>query len=84
MDIKSLLNAAGEIHVLTETSNQEIYEAVMDAIMAHENIDINGRDDVDNNPIEPCPMHCDVLKAVSTIEKYTSDLNDPMACGMDG
>ena len=79
MDIDSLLNPAGESDVLTETSDQEIYEAVVDAIRARENVDINGGDDVDNDPIEPLPMRRDVLMAVSTIEKYTNDLNDPMA-----
>jgi len=29
-------------------------------------------------------MHHDVLKAVSTIEKYTNDLNDPMAQKIEG
>jgi hypothetical protein len=79
MDIESLLNPAGKSHVLTEMSDQEIYEAVINAITARENIDISGGDDIDDNPIEPCPTRRDVLKAVSTIEKYTSDLNDPMA-----
>jgi hypothetical protein len=56
MDIKSLLNPAGESQVLMEMSDREIYQAVMDAINAHENVKINGGDDVDNNiPLEPCP-----------------------------
>ena len=33
----------------------------------------------DDGPVEPLPTCRDVLKAVSTIEKYTNDLNDPMA-----
>jgi len=32
MDIESLLNPAGESHDLNETSDVEIYQAVMDAI----------------------------------------------------
>ena len=79
MDIEYLLNSPGESCVLTETSDQEIYEAVIDAITACENLDISGSDDVGNGPIEPCPTCRDVLKAVSIIEKYTSDLNDPLA-----
>jgi len=67
-------------HVLTETSDEEIYQAVIDSISARENIEIKGGDDVDDNgPVEPHPTRCEVLKVVSTIGKYTNDLNDPFA-----
>ena len=81
MDIESLLNPVGESHVLTETSDQEIYQAVMDSIAVHENIEINGGDDadVDDTPIEPHPARRDVLKAVSTVSRYAEDLNHPIA-----
>ena len=51
----------------------------MTQITARENININGGDDIDNNPVEPLLTCHDVLKAVSTIKKYTNNLNDPMA-----
>ena len=38
MDIASLLNPDGESQVLTETSDDEIYQSVIDAIKAHENL----------------------------------------------
>jgi hypothetical protein len=80
MDIESLLNPEGESHVLTESSDTEIYQAVIDAIEACENIDINGGDDVDDDvPLKPHPTWCDVLKAVSTICRYTEDINKPIA-----
>ncbi|KAH9961394.1 hypothetical protein BGW80DRAFT_1181642 [Lactifluus volemus] len=80
MDIKSLLNPAGESQVLMETSDCEIYQAVMDAINTRENVEINGGDDVDNDiPLEPRPTRHDVLKAVSTIITYVGDLNEPIA-----
>jgi len=41
MDIEALLNPAGESHVLTETSDKEIYQAVIDAISARENVEVN-------------------------------------------
>ena len=79
-DIEALLNPAGESHVLTETSDEEIYQAVIDSISACENIEINGGDDVDDDgPVEPYPTRREVLKVVSTIGKYTNDLNDPFA-----
>jgi len=65
---------------LTEASDKEIYQAVIDSIVAHENIEINGGDDVDEDiPIEPHPTCRDVLKAVSTINSYIDDMNDPIA-----
>ena len=69
MDIESLLNPEGESTLLTETSDQEIYQAVMDAVDARENIHINSTDDIDDiqSATNPHPTRCDVLKAVSTI-----------------
>ncbi|KIJ90740.1 hypothetical protein K443DRAFT_14981 [Laccaria amethystina LaAM-08-1] len=81
MDIESLLNPEGESTLLTETSDKEIYQAVMDAVNTRENIDINGSDDINDiqNPTNPRPTHRDALKAVSTIRQYVEDLNDPIA-----
>ena len=77
MDIESLLNPADESHILTETSDEEIYQAV---IGAKENIEITRGDDINECPLsEPRPTHCDLLKAVSTINKYTEEINDPFA-----
>src|SRR5882762_786157 len=70
MDIKSLLNPVSESHILTETSDQEIYQAVIESITACENIKTNSGDDTDDmndTPIEPCPTRHEVLMAVSTI-----------------
>ena len=84
MDIESLLNPEGESHTLTETSDQEIYEAVMAAIEARENIDINDGDDIeDGSHVDPRPTYRDVLKAVSTIRRYIEDFNDPIARKME-
>ena len=86
MDIKALLNPKGESHILTETSDWEIYEAVMVAIKACENININGGDDIKDGShghVDPCPTYRDALKAVSTICRYIEDLNDPIAQKME-
>ena len=65
-------------------SDREIYQAVMDAINARGNIEINGGDDVDDDlPSEPRPTRQDVLKAVSTIGRYIDDLNEPIARKME-
>lgn len=80
MDIESLLNPAGESHVLSETSDREIYQAVMDASEARENSEINGGDDIDGDvAIRPRPTRREVLQAMSTIGSYIEDLNDPIA-----
>ena len=69
---------------MTEASNKDIYQAVMDAVKAHENLKKNGEDDVDDDgPIKPCPSRQDVLKAVSTIVQYVSELNNSLACKIE-
>ncbi|KAF8232920.1 hypothetical protein L208DRAFT_1269463 [Tricholoma matsutake] len=81
MDIESLLNPANKSQVLTGTSDEDIFQAVMDSIAACENIEINGGDNVnkDDIPIEPCPTQCNILKAALTINRYLNDLNNPIA-----
>ena len=84
MDIDTLLNPKGESQVLTETSDEEIYHAVMDSIKARENIEMAGGDDVDDDIIiKPRPTRREVLKAVSTIGACIEDLNDPNACKLE-
>ena len=85
MDIEALLNPEGESQILTEASDKEIYQSVMDTIKAHENIDINGGDDIDTIqvPTNPFPTHHDVLKAVSAIRQYIKDLNNPITRKME-
>jgi len=80
MDIESLLNPEGESHVMAESTDMEIYQDVMDARAASENLEINGGDDLDEGtPVEPRPSRRDVLNATHTIGKYLSDINDPNA-----
>ncbi|KAF8871172.1 hypothetical protein CPB84DRAFT_1801098 [Gymnopilus junonius] len=70
--------------VLTETSDEEIFQAVIVAVHVRENIEINGGDDVDEDiPVEPRPVRHDVLKASSTIIRYLEDWNDPIARKME-
>ena len=78
MDIESLLNPEGKSHVMTESTDLEIYQDVMDAKAARENLEINGGDNLDGGtPIESQPSHRNVLNAMYTISKYLSDINDP-------
>ena len=86
MDIESLLNPVNESDVMDESTDQEIYEAVMSAVKACDNMEINGGDDVDEEclaTIDPAPTHKDVLWATSVIKQYIDDINNPVACQLE-
>lgn len=84
MDIESLLNPVGESHAMMEVSDKEVYQAVMDAIKACDNIESNGSDNANiDGPPEPLLNCRDVLKAVSIINKYLGGLDDPFAHEME-
>ena len=77
---ESLLNSKAESQLLTESSDKEIFEAVIGAIEACENLELNGGENVkDDGSQEPCPTHHDVVKAVSTISKYLDNCKDSIA-----
>jgi hypothetical protein len=68
MDIESLLNLAGESSDLTETSDKEIFDAVMEGIAAWETSGINGCDNGnDEEPVVPLPTRRDTIGAVHFI-----------------
>lgn len=83
MDLEALLNPEGESEVMTETSDLEIFKAVMEAVEARENIEAQGGDDADCRPPEPRPTHLQALKAASTLCHYIEELNDPIARKME-
>ena len=75
---------AGESSNLTETSDKEIFDAVMEGIAAQETSGINGCDDVnDEEPVVPLPTRQEVLQAISTITKYVDVIDDPIARKID-
>ncbi|KAI0245438.1 hypothetical protein BJV78DRAFT_1138610 [Lactifluus subvellereus] len=81
MDIKSLLNPAAESQVIDMTTDEEIYQAVIDARSAQEDTIINGGDDDTNDggPIEDCPTRCEALQAASVLSRYVDHINNPGA-----
>ena len=80
MDIESLLNPVEESQMMLEASDEEIFEVVMACSKARENAPNTGGDDVDDNsPCKPQPSRCEVLHAVSIINQYVRDLDDPLA-----
>ena len=54
----------------------------MDAITAHENIKINGGNNIHISHGH-FPTQCYILKAVSMISNYTDNMNNPIACKME-
>jgi hypothetical protein len=80
MDLESLLNPVDESQIMTETSDEEICEAVLCAQKAWEEILINGRDDIDDDaPTDPCPTCHQVLQAAVVINRYVDSLDSAFA-----
>ena len=71
-------------HLEAKLSRQESISS-LDAVKARENIEINGSDDVDEGvDTEPLLTRREVLKAVSTINKYIDGLDDPVSRKIEG
>ena len=84
LDIESLLNPQNEAHITAEASDKDIYQAVMDAIEAWENVEKKGGDDVDKDgPVKACLSRSKVLKAISTTMEYVLALDNPLACKIE-
>ena len=81
MSIEALLNPEGERETMDESTDEEIYQAVMDARNARENIDQNGGDDADSDdgPVQARPTVREVLQAAATLNRYIDELDDPIA-----
>ncbi|KAF8240718.1 hypothetical protein L208DRAFT_1231660 [Tricholoma matsutake] len=86
MDIKALLNPADESHVIDETTDKEICQAVLDTQKAQKEGPINGGDNDINDeaPVKPCPICHEVLQAALVINKYIDCVDDPIACKLEG
>jgi hypothetical protein len=68
--------------MIDNTTDRDIYEAVIKSRGREENIVINGRDDdVDDDAvIKPSPTCRDILQASAVITRYMDKLDDPLAC----
>jgi hypothetical protein len=79
MDIVTLRpcwRVQGESQILTEISDKEIYQAVIDSSTARASIVETMLTMTVLLSLFPLSA---ILKAVSTIGKYTNDMNDPLA-----
>jgi len=68
--------------VIEETSDKEIYQAVLAAHKAQEEGPINGGDNnvEDDAPLEPCLTYHEVFQAASIIGRYAGHIDDPTPC----
>jgi hypothetical protein len=84
--IEQLLNPEDErMAAVMESIEEEIYEAVLASQRAREDSAINGGDDdVSNNSVpQITPTRKDFLQAAAIIDRYISDIDDPVARKME-
>ena len=83
MGITELLNPAIEANDISGTTDQDIYECVMEVKRMREHEGLNS-DDVDIP--EPVPTHCEALQAALALKRYLHTFGDDMsfACKLEG
>ena len=67
--------------MMDESTDEEIYEAVMDARKEDEAGD---NDNENGNPADIRPTRKEALSAALTIQKYIQDIDDPFARQLEG
>ena len=84
MTIEELLNLIEETHHIFQATDEDIYDAVMDAkaAQAQERMaagDSNEPDNADDSdePIKPTRTHKEALLAALIVGEYVSELNGP-------
>lgn len=81
VDIETLLNPGDEMELIDETTDDDIFRAVMD-LDAH---NLTGSDDADDpGPIKSSPTHAEALQAIRLITDYIDSINDPVARKLEG
>ena len=82
MSLEALLNPVEELIMVTETTDEEIYGAVMDARKVHEVAAIvgTGDHDVDDDAVDDTSPSCkEALQASLTLKKYPQNFDDSFA-----
>ncbi|KAF9223569.1 DDE-domain-containing protein [Gyrodon lividus] len=80
MDVAELLNPTAKTYNIFDATDDDIYQAVMDAKVVREaSNEVNSNEVmVDNNePVEPGPTCNEALKAALVLGKYINDFDDP-------
>ena len=82
LTLQDLLNPASESSILDQGSDKEIFDSVMQAIEARENIDILGGDDgLEGEPARTRPTPRAILDAAAVIQQFLE--NDPDNCARE-
>ena len=87
MSIEALLNPQEELLTIKETTDEEIFQAVMDAKKVHEESthDKGDNDIEDDSPSYIIrPTRNEVLQAALVVKKYIEELNNPFARKLEG
>jgi len=79
LNIEELLNLESEQVLLDDASDNEICESVKQMFEAQQMKEINGGDELDNAGDVDKPTWKETLAAISTIQKYVADINEPFA-----
>ena len=75
MDIEALLNPPEESSMMDDTTDEEIFQAVMDV-----KEDNGGHGDIDGDAADiPGPTRNEALQAALMLQRYVQDLDDPFA-----
>ena len=80
MSITELLNPAVEAHNMLDTTDQDIFDVVVEVKRVKEGLAALGTGDVDDEPFEELPTRKEMLQAMLLVCRYTKVLNDPLAC----
>ena len=82
MDVAELLNPAAEAHNFFEATDEDIYQAVMDARGVWEGVETES-DSKSGEPIKPCPTHGEAVRAALVLGQYLKGLDDPFVRELD-
>ena len=78
MNITELLNPAVEAHNMFDTTDQDIFNVVMEVKRVKEGSAALGTGDIDDEPFEELPTRKEMLQAMLLMRRYTKVLNDPL------
>ncbi|KAF8559500.1 hypothetical protein OG21DRAFT_1502741 [Imleria badia] len=78
MNIDELLNPAVEAHQIFDATDEDIYQAVMDAKKARE-ASVKGCDLDSDEAVEQMTTRDEAFQAALSLRKYTKYLDDPFA-----